>query len=107
MHTWLPVPAWGAGSYCGHSRVYLPDLSGGLFEAGDEVPGSGGVLGGAGAGALEVMEGGAGVMQGVSGTAVVSGHAVFVTLTVIAAILVCGAFTAIPLVRTVRASTGR
>jgi hypothetical protein len=38
------------------------------------------------------------------GAAVVSGHAVFVTLTCIAATLVGGAFTAIPLVRTVRAA---
>jgi hypothetical protein len=42
----------------------------------------------------------------VSGQAV-SGHAVFVTLTVIAATLVCGAFAAIPLARTVRGSTAR
>ena len=40
------------------------------------------------------------------GVGVVSGHAVFVTLTWIAAALVCGAFAAIPLARTVRASAG-
>src|SRR5439155_22500550 len=47
-------------------------LLGGLFEAGDEVLGTGGFLGGAGAGALVVVQGGAGVVQGVAWASVAS-----------------------------------
>jgi len=41
-----------------------------VFEAGDEVPGLGGVLGSAGADVLEVAQGGAGVEQCVGEAAV-------------------------------------